>query len=370
MTMQSLDLLSELRKLPPAVDASALNHDETVSRIRGMDRDHFAIEVSLATEEAMEALFQARNVPDELKEAFGRAFSDVAENSSLHERYKEMIEKGPSSETGFVSALKGKVAELKTESALEERFPGGDFELAESATQQGWDVIGRFPDRPDIFVQVKAGSKEYASKTVDAMQADPDNRFAVSSEIYDRIAETHPELLARIVHELGPAAELTEDVKDGLGKLADNMGVDVPDSIGGALPFVGEVVIGMRLIWDMVKTERELADVALTDRTRVHGIRALALGSRFGINQVCMWAGGAAGTAAGSAIPGIGNVAGGLVGVFGGLGGGIALNRLLQPRIEDVATKLVGGDTDDIFYLMNKAEIDELGRSFASTQVA
>ena len=367
MTMQSLDLIPELRKLPPAVDVGALSHDETVARIRGMDRDHFAIEVSLAAEEAMEALYQARNVPDELNEAFGRAFSDVAEKSSLHDHYQEMVDRGSGSVTGFVSNLKGKVAELKTESALEERFPGGDFRLAESATQQGWDVIGRFPDRPDIFVQVKAGSKEYASKTVDAMQADPDNRFAVSSEIYDRIAETHPKLLARIVHELGPAAELTADVKDGLGKLADNMDIDVPDSIGGALPFVGEVVLGIRLIWDMVKTERELTNVALTDRTRVHGIRALALGSRFGINQVCMWAGGAAGTAAGSAIPGIGNIAGGLV---GGLGGGIALNRRLQPRIEDVATKLVGGDTDDIFYLMNKAEIDELGRSFASTQVA
>ena len=205
---------------------------------------------------------------------------------------------------------------------------------------------------------------------MDAMQANPNVAFAVSSEIYDRIAETHPELLGRIVYKLGPTAELTEEVKDGLGKLADNMGIDVPDSIGGALPFVGEVILGIRLIWDMVKAERELTDVVLADRTRVHGIRALALGSRFGINQVCMWAGGAAGTAAGSIIPGIGNIGGGLVGLFGGLGSGIALNRLLEPRIEEVATKLVGGDTDDIFYLMNRVEIDELGRSFASTQVA
>ena len=120
----------------------------------------------------------------------------------------------------------------------------------------------------------------------------------------------------------------------------------------------------------MLKTERELTDVDLADRTRVHGIRTLALGSRFGINHVCMWAGGAAGTAAGSMMPGIGNIGVGLVGILGGLGGGMALNRLLEPRIEEVATKLVGGDTDDMFYLMNRVEIDELGRSFASTQVA
>ena len=369
MSMQSLALLPELKALPAAEDVSALNYDETVARIRGMDRDHFAIEVSLAAEEAMEALFEARNVPDELTEAFGRAFSNVAEKSSLHEHYQAMMDKGSGSVTGFVSNLKGKVAELKTESALEERFPGGDFRFAESATQPGWDLIGRFPDGSKILIQVKAGSVSQASEAVDAMQANPNVDFAVSSEIYGRIAETHPELLGRIVLDLGPAAELTQDVKDGLGKLAGNMGVDVPDSIGGALPFVGEVVLGIRLIWDMVKTERELTDVALTDRTRVHGIRTLALGSRFGINQVCMWAGGAAGTAAGTVIPGIGNIGGGLVGLFGGLGGGMALNRLLQPRIEEVATKLVGGDADDMFYLMNKVEIDDLGRSFAATQV-
>ena len=374
MTMQSLALLPELKALPAAEDVSALNYDETVIRIRGMDRDHFAIEVSLAAEEAMEALFEARNVPDDLvnylNEAYQKSFSTYAgQGRDVHEHFNEMMEKGPSSVTGFVSNIKGKVAELQVEHILKERHPGYDFKLAESATQPGWDLIGTSPDGPDIFVQVKAGSAEYASEAVDAIQANPNVAFAVNSEIYGRIAETHPELLERIVLDLGPAAELTQDVKDGLGKLAGNMGVDVPDSIGGALPFVGEVVLGIRLIWDMVKTERELTDVALTDRTRVHGIRTLALGSRFGINQVCMWAGGAAGTAAGTVIPGIGNIGGGLVGLFGGLGGGMALNRLLQPRIEEVATKLVGGDADDMFYLMNKVEIDDLGRSFAATQV-
>ena len=369
MSMQSLALLPELKALPAAEDVSALNYDETVARIRGMDRDHFAIEVSLAAEEAMEALFQARNVPDELNEAFGRAFSNVAETSSLHEHYQAMMEKGPSSVTGFVSVLKGKVAELQVEPILEERHPGYDFRLAESATQPGWDLIGTSPDGPDIFVQVKAGASGYADKAVDAMQTHPNMQYMFSSEIHDRIAQSYPEFMNQSVDDIGSAKELTENVEDGLDKLAANKGIDVPDSIGGALPFVGEVVLGIRLIWDMVKTERELTDVALTDRTRVHGIRTLALGSRFGINQVCMWAGGAAGTAAGTVIPGIGNIGGGLVGLFGGLGGGMALNRLLQPRIEEVATKLVGGDADDMFYLMNKVEIDDLGRSFAATQV-
>ena len=45
------------------------------------------------------------------------------------------------------------------------------------------------------------------------------------------------------------------------------------------------------------------------------------------------------------------------------------LNKLLQPRIEEVAVKLIGGDADDMFYLMNKAEINQLAESFSATRV-
>ena len=369
MTMESSSLLPRLRKLPASENITTLDHDETVTRIRGMDRDHFAIEVSQATEEVLEALFHARNMPDVLNEAYGRAFSSVAESKSLHVRYEDMKRLGEPSVEGFVSNLKGKVAELEIESALEERHSGYDFELAESATQPGWDLIGTSPDGEDIFIQVKVGAEGYADDVVNAMQEHLNFGFAVSSEVYAAIEASHPELLDRLI-DIGSAAELTESIKDGLGKLAGNFDIDVPDKIGEALPFVGEVVLGLKLVWGMVKTERELANAELTDRSRIHGIRALALGSRFGINQLCMWAGGAAGTAAGTVVPGVGNAAGGLVGVLAGVGGGMGLNKLLQPRIEEVAIKLVGGDADDVFYLMNKVEIDQLGQSFAATQVA
>ena len=367
MTMQSLELLPELRKLPAAEEAT-LDVDETVARIRTMDRGHFAIEVSQATEEVLEALFKWRNVPDELDEAWPRSFSDLAEQGiSLHERYEVMTERGLGSVVGFVSNLKGKVAELRAESALEELYPGYDFKLAASPTQPVWDLRGISPDQPVIDVQVKIRAEEHMD-IVGAMQEHPNMPFVVSRETYDVIEESYPELVRRAI-DIGPAAELTESVKDGLDTLARNSGLDVPDSIGEALPYVGEVVLGIKLIWGIISTERELADVDLTDRSRLHGIRTLALASRFGINQVCMWAGGAGGTAAGSVVPGVGNIAAGLAGGLGGIGGGMALNKLLQPRIDEVAMKLVGGDTDDIFYLMNKVEVDRIGESLAATQV-
>ena len=46
------------------------------------------------------------------------------------------------------------------------------------------------------------------------------------------------------------------------------------------------------------------------------------------------------------------------------------LNRRLEPRIEEVAMKIVGGDSDDLFYLMNRVEIDRIGESLAATRAA
>ena len=46
------------------------------------------------------------------------------------------------------------------------------------------------------------------------------------------------------------------------------------------------------------------------------------------------------------------------------------LNKKLEPRIEEVAINIVGGDADDVFYLMNRVEIDRIGESLATTRTA
>ena len=375
MGMNSLGLLPELTRLPLDEGTAALDPTKMLPKVRAMDGDQFAIEVSLATEETLEALFHWRNVPDELRgqlsEAYNEAFRRIAEQgTSLTDRFNEVVDRGPGSVQGFVSALKGKVAEVKSEEKLEELFPGYDFELASSPNQPGWDLRGTSPDGEDIFVQVKTGTEKYSDDVHEAMQDSPDVTFAVSNEIYTSLAEANPELVGRLI-EIDPNSELTESVNDGLTKLAGNFGIDVPDSLADALPYVGEVIIGIKLLREMVKTERILTDVAFGDRSRIHAIKTLALGSKFGINRVSMFAGGGAGTVAGSFVaPGIGSAVGGVAGMGVGLAGGWWLNRRLQPRLEQVASKLVGGDQEDLFYLMNKVEIDQLGQSFATTQVA
>ena len=370
--MESLSLLPALQALPSIEWAGKLTPAEMMPQVRAMDRGNFAIEVSLAVEEGMEALFDARNVSDHLKEAYGEVYTNVASDyGSMHDHYQEVLGRGEDSVTGFVSALKGRLAEFKAESVLEERFPGYDFTLASDPTQAVWDLVGKGPEGQEILVQVKTGGASYIDDVLERMEDSPDVLFAVSSNLFAQLTEKAPELSDRLI-DLGVSNhEFTEDAKEGLGMLAGNMGIDVPDSLGEALPFVAEVILGIKLIHSIVSTERSLKGEELTDRSRVHGIRTLALMSKFGVTSVCFLAGATAGGAAGTmAFPGPGSAGGALAGGITGAGAAMLLNRLLQPRIEDVAVRLVGGDADDTFYLMNKRAVDEIGESFAAMEVA
>ena len=370
--MESLSLLPALQALPSIEGAGKLTPAEMMPQVRAMDRGNFAVEVSIAVEEGLEALFDARNVDDQFAEAHSAVFPNAASDyGSMHDHYQEVLGRGEDSVTGFVSALKGRLAEFKAESVLEERFPGYDFTLASDPTQSVWDLVGRGPEGQEILIQVKTGGAGYAGDVLERMEEAPDVVFAVSSNLFAQLTEKAPTLSDRLI-DLGVSNhEFTEDAKEGLGTLAQNMGIDVPDSLGEALPFVAEVILGIKLIHGIVSTERALEGEALTDRSRVHGIRTLALMSRFGVVSVCgmagMTGGGLAGT---SVLPGVGTGVGSLVGGVAGAGFAMLLNRLLQPRIEDVAVRLVGGDADDMFYLMNKRAVDEIGESFAAMEVA
>ncbi len=354
--MESVSLLPELQALPVVQGVAELAPAEMLSRVRAMDRGNFAMEVSFAVEEGMEALFDARNVDDHLAAAHSAVFPDAASDyGSLHDHYQEMLSRGEGSVTGFVSAVKGRLAEFKAESVLEERFTGFNFTLAPDPTQAVWDLRGVGPEGKEVLVQVKTGGAGYAGEVLERMEEAPNVMFAVSSNLYAELTERAPELQDRLI-DIGVANhEFTETAKEGLATLAGNMGIDVPDSLGEVLPYVGEVVLGIKLIQNIVSTERALKGVALSDRSRVHGVRALALMSRFGVTSVFA----SAGTATGGPV---GGLAGG--------GAAMMLNRMLQPRIEEVAIRLVGGDADDMFYLMNKQAIDEIGASLAATAAA
>ena len=366
--MESLSLLPELQALPSIEGPGELAPAEMMARVRAMDRDNFAIEVSIAVEEGLEALFDARNVDDHLAKAWGIVYPNV-DHESLQGHYLAMLAKGEKSVTGFINPLKGKLGEFKAESVLEERFPGWNFTLARDPTQPVWDLRGIGPEGQEMLVQVKTGAASYASDVLEHMEESPDIAFAVSSNLFALLTEKVPELSHRLINLDVSNHEFTTEARENLGTLAQNMGIDVPDSIGEVLPYVGEVVLGVRLIHSIISTERTLQGEALSDRSRVYGVRTLALMSRFGVASVCGMAGAAGGGAAGtSVLPGVGSLGGSLVGGIAGAGFAMVLNRKLRPHIEAVAVRLVGGDPDDLFYLMNKLAIDKIGESLAATE--
>ena len=329
-----------------------------------MDRDFFSLEVAQATEDALEALFEARNVSDMLNEAYSLAFTSASQSKSLYEHFSEVKVLGDRSIGGFVSSLKGKVAELEGVQLLEERSPGYSFEIVPNPIQPVYDLIGRGPEGvEDVLVQVKARGVGSVGHVLDRMEEAPSHvRFALSSEIYEKVLNAKPESADRLVDLEIEITEFTEDVKSGLGTLSSNLGIDVPDSLGEVLPYVGETVLAIRLITQIISTEGDLKGIEISNRSRVHAIRTLALMAKFGVTQVCALGGGFAGTAVN---PGVGSA----IGAIGGAGGAMLLNRLLEPRMEEVAIAIVGGDGDEIFYLMNKSAIDEIGNSLATTLV-
>ncbi|MFO0578876.1 MAG: hypothetical protein U1A78_33145 [Polyangia bacterium] len=357
--MQSLALLKDLERLPSIshregkIDARAL-----LEHARKMDRDLFAIEIGLGVEDSLIALFDRFNVPDDLQQAYHLAFS--SSSSSLIDHFSEVSEKGESATKGFISCLKGKLAELRAPEVLKEHFPDHDFSLADSPINPDWDLHGVAEGANDLFIQVKMGTANYAGSVVQAMGETPDTLFAVSTDIFDKITETHPELGYQLIDLQEFSEEFTGNVTENVDLLMANHGIDVPDSIGDFLPYVGEVILGIRLLVDIVSVEKEFKAVSLDNRARVHTMKAIALLSRFGVTTVCTTVAGAAGTAA---MPGAGSIAGAVAGAI--IAG--KLNKRLKPRMLQVAMQVAGVTQDDLFYFRNKPGVDLIGASLANT---
>lgn len=369
MSMQSLALLPELQGLPASEDAQELDFVNTVTRLRAMDKGNFAVELTEGSEEALQALFNALNVPDELLEAHEVLYPD--NDSALHEHFQEMAERGDRSVTGFVSNLKGKVAEIRAEELLEDRFPGYDFSLAKDPTQPIWDLRGVNSAEQEILVQVKMGDARYAYDVMDDMRDNPDILYLVSEEMYQKISESLPEPSGQLINSGVYDEELETEVIEDMELLASNGGFDIPDGIGEVLPYTGELILGIRLVMDIVSTERDFKDVQLADRSRVHALKALVLMSRFGITSLFTTLGGTGGAAAGTPLfPGVGTAVGGVAGSLLGAGTAAFLNRRLRPHMMEIGMAIAGVDEDDMFYFRNKVVIDGIGASLAATKAA
>ena len=337
------------------------------------------------------------NVDDRLFVAFREAYRRLAADKSLYEQYRETAEGGENSITGLVNGLKGKMAEISIEKdKLLEQNGYTNVEMAKDATQEGWDFSGFNEAGEKKFFQVKTGGEGRVSEIINDMEANPDYIYPVTSKIYGGIAESRADLKDRLIdigpdldkhvrdeletlgHNLGldipddlldqltdsPDYLPVEGINDGLETLSANMRIDFPDGIVDIIPYAAVIGGGARLIYSVVKTEKEFKAVDRTTKNQIQVVQTLTLMSRMGITTVLAAAGGMGGAAVGSAVPGIGNAVGGGVGIVIGAGTGMYLNKHLQPHMLNLALNITGLTHDDLFYYKNKPRINAVASTF------
>ena len=298
--------------------------------------------------------------------AYLAQYPNLAENHSLHEQWLEMMDQGERSIAGFIGGVKGKVAEFSAADHLREAG-WTSVGVAPNPTQPVFDITATPPEGgAAILRQVKTGVAEYANDVTDAMATNPDVQFAVSSEICRRITDSSPECVDRQV-DMGADWELVEGIQAGLGTLAGNLGIDVPGSLVKILPYAGAVAAGARLIHGVIRTEKQFREADRTTRNKIQVVQALCLMARMGITTVLPSAGASGGAAAGTVVPGVGDLLGSGVETLGGGLMGMYLNRPLQPHMPRLGLNICGTGRRRPVLFQEQVEMDRFALSFKET---
>ena len=289
------------------------------------------------------------------------------EGRTLIQHWQEIVERGSSSETGFISNLKGKVAEVNFAEQL--KSAGSTVEIHPNPQHPVSDILELRPDGESITWQVKTGEAERAGEILDLVENSTDIHFALGDEIYSEVYSSASEIVGQMTG-IGPDYLLVEGITDGLNTLSSNLGIDVPDGVVDIVPYAGAIIAGARLVHSVLKTEKEFKAVDRTTKNKIQVIQSLTLMSRIGVTTAMATAGGIGGGAVGSVVPVVGNLVGGIVGSFGGAGIGMYLNRHLQPHMLNLALNITGMTNDDLFYYKNKVRIDNVALGYQERAIA
>ena len=327
---------------------------ETIEYLRAGEPALAAGEAIAAASIALWGCWDQVNVPDSLIQAYEAQYPGLAAEHSLHEHWQAVQADGPDVARGFISGLKGKLAEIEAAKMLEQQGYS-NVNIAPSPVQETWDISAVNEAGERVEFQVKTGEEGYAADVASEMAEVENVEFLLSSEIAARIIKDNPSYADRVT-DIGSDYELVVDIQDGLETLAKNQGLDISDSIGEAIPDVGGVWVAGRLIHTVLKSEGEFKDADRSTKNRIHVVRTLTMMSRFGITTGLSSVGAVGGAWAG--LPGA------IVGAMAGLIWSMPLNKALRPRMLDLALNITQLSRDDLFYYKNKRRIDQAGLLF------
>jgi len=352
--------IEELKKLPGSdkyYDLSSIIYES--ERIK---KDGVAIEIGIATEIGALYAFNELNVNDTVFEGYASQYTRLSESQSLYNKALEESAEGTANFQGLVSGIKGKIFEINLEESLEKTYPGWAFSIAENPTQPVWDLKGIGPDGQEMLVQAKMGGAENVADVKARMLENPEVMFATSTEIQEKILESSSELSSQFINVDVSNSELTEEVVSNIEQLMANYGIDAPDDIADILPFIGEIIAGMRLLYELSRVKKDFKDIEISDKRRVQGLRAIMAFSRFGITAVVAASGSAIGSVG---FPGVGTVLGGI----GGAIAGMYINRKIKPYMYDWALMLMNLSQEELIYYRNKKNIDTIGQRLQNTRL-
>jgi hypothetical protein len=330
------------------------NLRDLVDTIERQRKDSVAIEVGIATEIGLLAAFGYLNVNDDLFKAYEAAYPNLSESTSLYEKaLEEAGSANPAELSGLVSGIKGKLYEQNLETKLEEIYPGWDFQIAQNVNQPGWDLIGIAPDGNVMPVQVKMGGEGYAGEVHERMLDNPDILFVTTTEIQEKILEKSPELASQFITTDISNSEFSSEVTDGVSQLVANAGLDMPDSMGDFMPYVGEVFAAIQLHEELKQVNFDYAQISDFDKRKIKALRAIHVAGKF----AAFSGGSALGAALGTFVfPGVGTIIGGI--------GGFAIMKLLKrdivSELDRIAKDLLNLNTDNIYYENKKSAINYL----------
>ena len=353
-------------------DKKSYSTSEYAQLLNKLDLDQKYISRVIASEHAFTSFYEYGNVPDELHEAYSLAMENVSKEFSLYERYQYNLDKGEDSANGFVNTINAKKAEINFRDTqlenVQETFPElgvEKLELALVSNHDGPDVRGFDSEGNMVFeVQVKTGYMDNPEKVFDAMKEDSDTLFAVSSELKDKIIKNYPEYSDRIFEGFEPShVEALKDTQEGLDILATNYGIDLPDNIEEAVPYIGEIFLVYKLLKAFNKTEKDFkASTMLDEKKKLNALKTILVVNKFGFASTM--------AIVGANLGQFGGWAAALVGSAGGALAGGYLSKKAEPMLLRFSLKILELTKDDLFYYKNKSTVDNIAFQFKKTSAS
>ena len=376
MSMKSLDLLPALQVLPQDESAERKSFRDMIVGLVNTDRTMYAAEFASATSFGLWPLFAGTpltdgvNVDDATRETIKLAheLKFKSESRSVWEHHQDALNNPETYDNTFMNNLKAGVAEIHYADELNQA--GGNIEPASRNNQPGWDLHGTGLEGNYTQIQVKTGGSISARDIQEHMDKYPlghedyADHYAMGTELYDKVQQSGIDVGERTLADIGSDYALVDGMKDALDTLSGNMGIAIPDGVVDVIPYAPAIVGGVRLIYGVLKTERDFKAAERTTRNQIQVVQTLTLMSRIGVATVLASTGGMVGGTAGSAIPGVGNFVAGTAGTVIGAGAGMYLNKHLRPHMLEIALNITGLTEDDLFYYKNKQRIDDIAGIF------